>query len=49
MSRIWPALLTGMALSACGQNMTDQPKYNEYKPGPLFRRMHALFQTHKPR
>ena len=36
MSRIWPALLTGMALAACGQNMTDQPKYNEYKPGPLF-------------
>ena len=31
------ALLTCMALAACGQHMTDQPKYNEYKPAQLFR------------
>jgi mono/diheme cytochrome c family protein len=26
-----------MAVAGCGQNMTDQPKYQEYEPGPLFR------------
>ena len=30
-------LLLAVALAACGQNMTDQPKYNEYKPAQLFR------------
>ncbi|HEY8442618.1 MAG TPA: cytochrome c [Xanthobacteraceae bacterium] len=30
-------LLLAVALAACGQNMIDQPKYNEYKPAPLFR------------
>jgi|GraSoiStandDraft_4_1057263.scaffolds.fasta_scaffold36047_4 mono/diheme cytochrome c family protein len=37
MNRLFATLLISMAVSACGQNMTDQPKYNEYKPGPLFR------------
>src|SRR4051812_27069618 len=30
-------MLACMAVTGCGQNMTDQPKYQEYEPGPLFR------------
>jgi mono/diheme cytochrome c family protein len=37
MKRIAPVLLTCMTVAGCGQNMTDQPKYQEYEPGPLFR------------
>jgi mono/diheme cytochrome c family protein len=36
-SAIVSLLLLCVALAGCGQNMTDQPKYNEYKPAPLFR------------
>lgn len=31
-----------MAAAGCGQNMTDQPKYQEYEPGPLFRNGRTL-------
>ncbi len=36
-----------MAAAGCGQNMTDQPKYQEYEPGPLFRNGRVL-QTPVP-
>jgi mono/diheme cytochrome c family protein len=36
MTRVLPVLMTCLALAGCGQNMTDQPKYQEYEPGALF-------------
>jgi mono/diheme cytochrome c family protein len=30
------------ALAGCGQNMTDQPKYDQYEPAPLFRNGRVL-------
>ena len=35
-------LVLCMAAAGCGQNMTDQPKYQEYEPGPLFRNGRTL-------
>ncbi len=35
-------LLPCLAMAGCGQNMTDQPKYQEYEPGPLFRNGQTL-------
>ncbi len=37
-----PTLLMCLAVASCGQNMTDQPKYQEYEPGPLFRNDRVL-------
>ena len=31
-----------VALGSCGENMTDQTKYQEYEPGPLFRNGRVL-------
>jgi mono/diheme cytochrome c family protein len=31
-----------MAAASCGQNMTDQPRYQEYEPAPLFRNDRVL-------
>jgi mono/diheme cytochrome c family protein len=35
-------LLMCAALAGCGENMTDQAKYQEYEPGPLFRNGRVL-------
>jgi mono/diheme cytochrome c family protein len=40
--RIVPTLLMCVALTGCGENMTDQAKYQEYEPGPLFRNGRVL-------
>jgi mono/diheme cytochrome c family protein len=37
-------ILISAATTGCGQNMTDQPKYQEYEPAPLFRDGRALQQ-----
>jgi mono/diheme cytochrome c family protein len=42
MKRVALTLLICVAASGCGQNMTDQPKYQEYEPGPLFRNGRSL-------
>ncbi len=36
------ALLICITAAGCGENRTDQPKYQEYEPGPLFRNGRAL-------
>src|SRR5436309_15441418 len=36
MKSLAAVLVICVTLAACGQNMTDQPKYGEYEPGPLF-------------
>jgi mono/diheme cytochrome c family protein len=36
------AVLMSLAAAGCSQNMTDQPKYSEYKPAPLFRNGRVL-------
>jgi mono/diheme cytochrome c family protein len=37
MKRVAPILAMCLTVANCGQNMTDQPKYQQYEPGPLFR------------
>jgi mono/diheme cytochrome c family protein len=37
MKRLVLIVLACAAAAGCSQNMTDQPKYQEYEPGPLFR------------
>jgi len=44
MKRLVLIVLTSVAAAGCGQNMTDQPKYQEYEPGPLFRDGRVLQQ-----
>jgi mono/diheme cytochrome c family protein len=42
MKRLPLILILCMVVAGCGQNMTDQPKYQEYEPGPLFRNGRTL-------
>lgn len=42
MKRLPLIVMLCMAAAGCGQNMTDQPKYQEYEPGPLFRNGRTL-------
>jgi mono/diheme cytochrome c family protein len=35
-------VLTCLAVAGCGQYMTDQPRYQEYEPAPLFRNNRVL-------
>jgi mono/diheme cytochrome c family protein len=44
MKRLVLIVLFCAAVMGCDQNMTDQPKYQEYEPGPLFRDGRALQQ-----
>ena len=42
MNRVLAILVTACAATACGQDMDVQPKYDEYKPAPLFRNGRVL-------
>jgi mono/diheme cytochrome c family protein len=37
MKRLCAIAFACLTVAGCGQNMDDQPKYQEYEPGPLFR------------
>ena len=37
MKRIALIIMATCLAAGCGQNMTDQPKYQQYEPAPLFR------------
>jgi mono/diheme cytochrome c family protein len=42
MNRIAFASAACLAVAGCGQNMTDQPKYQQYEPAPLLRNGQVL-------